>query len=120
MQTAIEALYDGFLAAKGDPVLWITDGAPSQYWGQCAVDLVSSKGVAVSTSRSNDEMIRIALGEVSRRVYGLDIGEIIKNLKTKQQSLLNWMKEHKGLLATIALIGADIALDVGSQKILRV
>jgi hypothetical protein len=34
VQTLREALYDAYLAERGDPVVWVTEGEPGSHWAR--------------------------------------------------------------------------------------
>jgi len=113
-QTVREALYDAYLAEKGDPIVWVTEGEPESYWAKKTLDFLRGRGVGVTTSIANDAMAADALNTVSERVYKIPLGRIIKDLATriKQMRLTQFFREHPELAATIALIGAEVAVSL--------
>jgi len=69
VQTVREALYDSYMAAKGDAVVWFTQGRPKQAWAQRVLDYISKHGVGVSTSLGDEWFHAQALEAVTQRVY---------------------------------------------------
>jgi hypothetical protein len=69
VQTVKEALYDSYMAAKGDAVVWFTQGRPKRAWAQRVSDYVSKHGVGVSTSLGDEWFHAQALEAVTQRVY---------------------------------------------------
>jgi hypothetical protein len=114
VQTLREALYDAYLAERGDPVVWVTEGEPGSYWARKTLDFLRGRGVGVTTSIANDAMAADALNAVSEKVYKIPLGQIIKDLasRIKQMRLTQFFKEHPEVAATIALVGAEVAVSL--------
>jgi len=112
-QTVREALYDAYLAEKGDPIVWVTEGEPGSYWAKKTLDFLRERGVEVATSIANDAMAADALNTVSERVYKIPLDRVIKAAtRTEQVRLAQLFREHPVLAAFIALVGFDVAVSM--------
>ena len=113
-QTVYEALYDAFLAEKGDPVVWVTQGDPGKGWARKMLSFLRERGVGVTTSVANDAAAADALDAVSRRVYKIPLGQIIKDLtsRIRQTRLDRFLRENPEVAAFIALVGAEVAVSL--------
>jgi len=111
-----EALYDAYLAAQGEPVVWLTEGEPSRYAVKKAIALVTQHGGVHGISIHDETAIANTLNLASKKVYNIPIGDIVTALKDKVRSILDWFEDHQSVVVSIALIGANIALDLWEPK----
>ena len=114
VRTVHEALYDAFLAEKGDPVVWVTQGDPGKGWARKMLSFLRGRGVGVTTSVANDAAAADALDAVSRRVYKIPLGQLIKDLasRIRQARLDRFLRENPEVAAFIALVGAEVAVSL--------
>jgi hypothetical protein len=76
--TVYEALYDSYLAAKGDAVVWVTQGCPGKAWAQRLLDYIRWHKVGVSTSLSDVAFIARAVEAAALSAYGISLGDIFE------------------------------------------
>lgn len=120
VQTLHEALYDSYLAAKGEPMVWVTEGYPSQGWARRMLEYLSKKGVAISTSLSDQRLHANALEEVAQRVYKITIKPILERVGKAHllefKDVLDFFKKNPKLVAVIVLVGAEVATSMWEPK----
>jgi hypothetical protein len=94
--------------------VWVTEGEPGSYWARKTLGFLRGRGVGVTTSIANDAMAADALNAVSEKVYKIPLGQIIKDSasRIKQMRLTQFFKEHPEVAATIALVGAEVAVSL--------
>lgn len=116
VQTVKEALYDSYMAAKGEAVVWFTQGRPSQAWAQKVLNYISKHGVGVSTSLRDEWLHTQALETVTQRVYKISIRPILEKVGKARlldyKGIESFFKNHPGLVAFIALVGADVIVSL--------
>jgi hypothetical protein len=120
VQTLHEALYDSYLSAKGDPVVWVTEGYPGQGWARRMLNYLSEKGVGISTSLSDQLLHAHALEKVAQRVYKISIKPILERVGKAHllefKDVLDFFKKKPQLVAIIVMVGADVATSLWQPR----
>jgi hypothetical protein len=114
IQTLSEALYDAYMAAKGDPVIWVTQGRPGKIWGQKLLNFLSERGVGVSTSLSDKPSLAQAAESVAQRVYKISLTKVIEGIDKyiNYEGIASFFKRNPQLVAFIVLVGADVIVSI--------
>lgn len=114
IQTIEEALYDSYMAAKGDAVIWVTQGRPSKAWAQRLLNYISQRGVAVSTSLSDKNLLAEAAEAAAQHAYKISLRPILEGIGKylDYKRLESFFARNPELVATIVLVGADVAVSL--------
>jgi hypothetical protein len=124
--TMREAFYDAYIAAKGEPVIWVVEkGVRGR--GLHILDFVQKHGVKVvyvdkltDLTNSEKETLRLtlrhALGEVYRKVWNIPLDEWVEKMETAVAQIIKTFREKPGLVIFIGYIGARMAVSLWTPR----